>query len=144
MNTVLVTLTADDYDDIQALWQEAGLPTRPQGRDSREQFTAQLADDTQTALGLRADERLIGVVLATHDGRKGWLNRLAIHPDFRRQGLGQRLIGAAEQVLRAQGMQVIATLIEDWNKPSLALFQKAGYTAHPDIHYLTKRDTDDV
>ncbi|MBN1562902.1 MAG: GNAT family N-acetyltransferase [Anaerolineae bacterium] len=140
----VVILTAEDYDAVRDLWIAAGLSIRPVGRDSRAQFAAQLAGDTQTVIGLRAGEQLIGVIVATHDGRKGWLNRLAIHPDFRRQGLGQRLIAAAEQQLHDQGMRIIAALIEDWNDPSLALFQKVGYMTHPDIHYLTKRDADDV
>lgn len=144
MEPVLVTLTADDYDAVCSLWVEAGLPIKHKGRDSLTAFVTQMAQDTQTVLGLRVEDRLIGVIVATHDGRKGWINRLAIHPDFRRQGLAQKLIEAAEQTLHEQGMQVIAALIEDWNKPSLTLFQKAGYTAHPDIHYLTKRDADDV
>ncbi len=144
MGTTVVFLTEEDYNAVRDVWIAAGLSIKPSGRDSREQFAAQLAGDTQTVIGLRAGERLVGVVVATHDGRKGWINRLAIHPEFRRQGLGQRLIAAAEQVLHDQGMHVIAALIEDWNDPSLALFQKVGYTIHPNIHYLSKRDAKDV
>ena len=123
----IVILTADEYESVRALWELAGLPVKPGGRDSRAQFVQQLAGGTQTVLGLRSGGQLVGVVVATHDGRKGWINRLAIHPEFRRQGLGLQLIAEAERVLREQGMQVIAALIEDWNKPSLALFEKAGY-----------------
>ena len=144
IDVTIAFLTASDYDSVRDLWIASGLPIKPGGRDSRERFAAQLAEDRQTVIGLRGGERLIGVIVATHDGRKGWINRLAIHPDFRRQGLGQRLIAVAEQALRDQGMQVIAALIEDWNGSSLALFQKIGYTTHSDIHYLTKRDADDV
>lgn len=140
----LVTLTAADYDQVRALWETAGLSIRPYGRDSAEQFARQMAAGTQTALGVRAGDRVIGVVLATHDGRKGWINRLAVHPDFRRKGIGRMLVEQAERVLRAQGLQIIAALIEDGNTASLALFEQAGYTRHPDIHYLTKRDSQDV
>jgi N-acetylglutamate synthase len=140
----VVRLTADDYDDVRELWEASGLPLKPGGRDSRQAFTRQMAGDTQTVIGLRAGERLIGVVLATHDGRKGWINRLAVHPDFRRRGAARQLIAAAERALREQGMQVIAALIEDWNQSSLALFKQAGYRVYPDIHYLTKRDSQDV
>jgi N-acetylglutamate synthase len=141
---VTLTLTAEDHDAVLALWQQAGLSIRPAGRDSRTQFAAQLANGTQTVLGVRDGDRLIGVVVATHDGRKGWINRLAVHPDFRRRGLGLYLIAEAERVLREQGMQIIAALIEDWNESSLGLFERAGYVLHRDIHYLTKREHDDV
>ncbi len=140
----LVTLTADDYDGVRALWEAAGLSIRPAGRDSAEAFARQFAGGTQTVIGARAGDRLVGVVLATHDGRKGWINRLAVHPDFRRRGIGQALVAEAERVLRAQGMHIIGVLIEDWNTASLALFERAGYARHPDIVYLTKRDSPDV
>ncbi|MBN1201132.1 MAG: GNAT family N-acetyltransferase [Anaerolineae bacterium] len=143
-NLTIETLTADDYDAVLALWQAAGLSIRPRGRDSREQFTRQLGGDTQHVIGARDAGRLVGVVVATHDGRKGWINRLAIHPEYRRQGIGLKLIAEAERVLHEQDISIIAALIEDWNEPSLALFQKAGYVDYPGIHYVTKRDSHDV
>ncbi len=146
MNTAwkAVTLSVDDYDAVRALWEAAGLHIRPVGRDSREQFAAQMARGCQTVLGVRDGGRLVGVVVATHDGRKGWINRLTVHPDYRRRGLARHLIAQAEAALRAQGMQIIAALVEDWNEASLALFQATGYVLHRDIFYLTKRESDDV
>jgi hypothetical protein len=42
-------------------------------------------------------------------------------------------------------MQVIAVLVESDNPASLELFRKAGYVEiDTGIHYLTKRDSDDV
>jgi ribosomal protein S18 acetylase RimI-like enzyme len=140
----IVTLSGDDYDAVRVLWEQSGLPIKPNGRDSRQQFARQLAQGLQTVLGVRDGERLVGVVVVTHDGRKGWINRLAVHPDYRRQGMGRHLIASAEQTLRSQGMQVIAALIEGWNESSLALFQAVGYSVHADIHYLTKRDSYEV
>jgi ribosomal protein S18 acetylase RimI-like enzyme len=140
----IVTLGADDYDAVRDLWSQTGLKIRPVGRDSREQFAAQLSSGLQTVIGARAGERLVGVVLTTHDGRKGWINRLAVHPDCRRQGLGRRLVQEAERVLHDQGLTVIAALIEDGNTASLTLFQRAGYADFTEIHYVTKRENDDV
>ena len=140
----VITLTAADYDAVVDLWQQAGLPIKPAGRDSREQFEAQLAGDLQVVLGVRDGARLVGVVVTTHDGRKGWINRLAVHPDYRRHGLGRRLIEGAEQVLHDQGMSIIAALIEDGNTASLTLFEQAGYVDYPGLHYVSKRESHDV
>lgn len=139
-------LTLDDYDRLLALWQRAGLHSlRPAGRDSREQMAQQLASGVQTILGLTVDGQLAGAVVATHDSRKGWINRLVVDPAFRRRGYGLRLIAAAEETLRAQGMKVIAALVEHDNAASLAMFDKAGYVEiDPGMHYLTKRESDEV
>jgi ribosomal protein S18 acetylase RimI-like enzyme len=150
-NVTIRRLGADDYDELLALWQRAGLHSlRPQGRDSRASIARQLASTVQTILGLEVDgahpsAALVGAVVATHDSRKGWINRLAVDPDHRRRGHAGRLVAAAEEALREQGMHVIAALVESDNAASLALFQKAGYVEiDSGIHYLTKRDSDDT
>ena len=135
-------LTATDYDAALALWQRVGLPSlRPEGRDSREAFAGQVARG-QIVLGLEENGRLIGCVVATHDTRKGWINRLAIDPEHRRRGYGAQLIHAAEEALREHGMGVVAALIEDWNEASLALFKKEGYVVGDDVIYVSKRDSE--
>ena len=134
-------LTFEDYDAVIALWQRSGLQSiRPAGRDSLSEFTQQL-ERGQVAIGLEEDGVLIGVVVATNDTRKGWINRLAIDPERRYQGYGTQLIRAAEDALRASGMQVIAALIEEHNAVSLALFEKEGYAVQRDILYVSKRDS---
>jgi ribosomal protein S18 acetylase RimI-like enzyme len=137
-------LSVADYQKMMALWRRAGLHSiRPEGRDSRAAIARQLASGAQTILGLEIDAQLVGVVIATHDSRKGWINRLAVDPAHRRQGYARRLIEAAERVLRAQGMHVIAALIEGDNPASLKLFREAGYVEFDaEMHYVTKRDSD--
>jgi ribosomal protein S18 acetylase RimI-like enzyme len=136
-------LTLADYDRWMSVWQRAGLHSvRPSGRDSREAFARQFASGTQTMLGLELAEELVGVMLVTHDGRRGWINRLAVLPEHRRRGHAARLVTEAERVLHALGLTVIAALIEPGNDASLALFQELGYAELPDgMHYFTKRDS---
>ncbi len=144
-NLCIRQLGLDDYEELLALWRRAGLHSlKPQGRDSRVSLAQQLTSGVQTILGLEADGQLVGAVIATHDSRKGWINRLVVNPDHRRRGYAARLIAAAEEVLREQGICVIAALVESDNPASLALFQKVGYIEIDSrIHYLTKRDSND-
>lgn len=135
----VVHLDATHHGEIIDLWQQAGLHIRPDGRDSLDAFTRQMASGVQAPIGLRDGERLAAVALATHDSRKGWINRLAVHPDYRRQGLGTRLIRLCEQHFQAQGIGIWAALIEDWNEASLALFSRAGYALAEDITYASRR-----
>lgn len=137
-------LAIEDYEALVTLWQRAGLKFRPQGRDSQEALSRQLRQERVTFLGAAKEGHLIGVVMVSHDGRKGWINRLAVDPVFRRQGLGARLIAAAEEELHGQGVEVIAALIEEENKPSLNLFQKEGYLLDKEIFYLSKRPSEEA
>lgn len=142
---VVRLLGLEDYDRFMSVWRSAGLHSlRPKGRDSRAAIARQLATGTHTLLGLELKGELVAVVLATHDGRKGWINRLCVQPLYRRRGYGALLVAEAERVLRDQGMTVIAALIEPGNDASLALFSNLGYVESTGLHYVSKRDSEDA
>jgi len=132
-----------DYDAVMALWKEAGLPLRPSGRDSRDRIRAQIAEPNVIFLVAEAEGGLAGTVLATHDGRKGWINRLAVRRDLRRRGIGVRLVREAESRLAAAGMDVLACLIEEGNDVSMDFFSRLGYERKDDIHYFVKKESRD-
>jgi ribosomal protein S18 acetylase RimI-like enzyme len=133
-------LEPEDYDELVALWDAAGLPYRPRGRDGRDRIACEIAGGCSIFLAAEEQEgRLVGAVLGTHDGRKGWINRLAVLPERRGRGIGRALVAAVEERLRAMGIEIVTCLIEDWNEPSMAFFERIGYVRHPDIVYFSKR-----
>jgi N-acetylglutamate synthase len=132
-------LTGVDYDEVQAVWRRAGLTVRLDGRDAPAAFARQLAGGLQRVVGLRAGSELVAVVVLTHDGRKGWINRLAVDPRFQRRGLARRLIAESERwFTEVLGLETWAALIERDNQPSQALFEQLGYGRH-DLVYVSKR-----
>jgi GNAT superfamily N-acetyltransferase len=136
---ILCDLHAADYDAVVALWQRSGLPVRAEGRDAPAAFARQMTSGLQRVIGLRADDTLVAVAVLTHDGRKGWINRLAVEPTYRRQGLARRLVAEAERWFAQDvGLEVWAALIERHNDASLLLFEELGY-GQPDVTYVSKR-----
>ena len=138
------SLTMLDYDQIVALWKRSELPFKPSGRDRKEAVQAQMVANPDFFLGAYEDDRLVGVVVATSDGRKGWINRLAVDPDFRGRGVAEALIAESEKTLRKHGLEIFCALIEDYNTSSMQLFKKCGYKEHRDIVYFSKRDSERV
>jgi ribosomal protein S18 acetylase RimI-like enzyme len=134
----------EDYDSLTALWKAAGLGYRAKGRDSRPRIEAELKQRTSIFLVAEMGGKLVGSVIGTHDGRKGWINRLAVHPSYRRHGLAKRLVAEMEGRLSQVGLEVIACLIQQENTASLQLFQSLGYERASDIVYLSKRKSPDA
>lgn len=132
-----------DYDLVQLLWAEAALPFRPQGRDQPDRVARELRKGTAVFLLAEVDGRLAGVVLGTHDGRKGWINRLAVAPAYQRRGIARRLVRETETRLEALGLEVVAALIETHNQESLSFFQAIGYLHATDLEYVSKRRSDE-
>ena len=137
-------LTIDDYDAMRQVWDKAGLPYKPNGRESRTMLGAEISREHCAAFGVFDGATLVGLTLVNYDGRRGWINRLAVDPDYRRRGLGLQVIRLCEAQFRGVGIEVWAALIEDWNEASLALFRKAGYHVHDHITYVSLRARSDA
>ena len=132
-------LRIGDYDKLIELWKIAKLSYRPYGRDRRNKIKEQIKQKCSIYLVAELDGKIVGSILGSHDGRKGWINRLAVLPEYRKQGIGKRLVAEVEKRLYKQGIGIIASLIEDWNKTSAKVFQRLGYEKHPEIIYFTKK-----
>ena len=140
----IVELNSSDYDRLADLWRRGGLIVRWTGRDSREAFSRQLDCGVQTVLGMLYGDSLVGAVIVSHDSRKGWINRLVVDPDFRRQRIGSCLINAAESFLHQRDIDVIAVLILEENSVSRFAFSQAGYLHDPAVGYYSKRKDPDA
>jgi ribosomal protein S18 acetylase RimI-like enzyme len=137
-------LKEDDLEQVPRVWVEAGLPYRPNGRDSPEGLRAQLSRDPDLFLGAFEGALLIGVAIATDDGRKGWINRLAVLPSHRRMGVARALVDGCEDALRKRGRGVFSILIEGRNDASERLFLTSGYRDESEIRYYAKRDSEET
>jgi len=132
-------MTITDYDKVVKLWTEAGLLHKPQGRDSREHILIELNRDTSVFLVAEESDNIVACVFGTHDGRKGWINRLAVHPDFRRSGLAKQLVSEVEKILIDKKIDIFACLIEENNDASMKLFEDIGYSKMRNIVYFAKK-----
>jgi ribosomal protein S18 acetylase RimI-like enzyme len=137
-------LREDELDEMTSVWTDAGLPYRSTGRDSLDELRVQLKRDPDLFLGAFDGRRMIGAVIATDDGRKGWINRLAVLPSHRRMGVGEALVKVCEEALRKRGRGVVSILIEGRNAASEGLFLKSGYRDESYIRYYVKRDSEET
>jgi len=137
-------LDISDYDEMVSLWQQSGLQYRPYGRDSRESLAREFKRKETCFLGMYDGKKLIGTIIGTSDGRRGWINRLAVDPDYRGRGLAGELIAAAEEFLCSLGLKIIAALVEDWNAASMSAITKANYLMDDGVIYYSKRESKDT
>jgi ribosomal protein S18 acetylase RimI-like enzyme len=129
----------EDYDPLMSIWDGARLTYKPRGRDRRDKIEREIKGLNAVFLVAEIEGKLVGSVFATHDGRKGWINRLAVSPAFRRRGIAQKLVREAEGRLAERGIEIVACLIEDANAGSKRFFESIGYQRFDDISYFTKR-----
>ncbi len=134
----------DDYESVIRVWSQAGLSYRPSGRDRPEKMRSEMERGTAMFLVAEAGNEVVGVILGTHDGRRGWINRLAVVPAYQRRGIAARLVGEVERRVDALGIDITAALIESWNEASLSFFRAVDYLRAPEVEYLSKRRSPDT
>ena len=76
--------------------------------------------------------------MAGNDGRRGYIYHTAVHPDYRKRGVGSRLVGAALNVLKKLGIHKVALVVFEKNKDGNAFWEKQGFTMRDDLVYRNK------
>lgn len=73
-----------------------------------------------------SEGRLVGLVIAERNAwtNEGLIATLAVHPDFRRRGLGRRLLAEAEARLNTPRVRLT---VRASNAAAIALYEQAGY-----------------
>jgi ribosomal protein S18 acetylase RimI-like enzyme len=119
-------LRVDHEDDAVALWRTVRL-TRP-WNDPHADLTRALANPTSTVLAAEdPGGRLLGTVMVGHDGHRGWVYYLAVHPAHRGHGLGRQLMQASERWLRERGIPKVNLMVRTTNHAVLAFYEALGY-----------------
>ena len=88
--------------------------------------------DTEAAgvgdgIGAQAPGELVGTVMAGYDGHRGWLYYLASAPARRGEGIGRRLVEAAEERLLELGCPKVQLMVRPENGGVHAFYGELGY-----------------
>jgi ribosomal protein S18 acetylase RimI-like enzyme len=121
----------EDYEKVAELWKTAGIELRP--GDEREGIELKLERDPDLFLVAEDDQQIIGVVLGAWDGRRGWINHLAVRIGHQRSGIGRSLVKELERRLAGKGALKVNAQIYKSNKPSIEFFKSLNYEIHSDL-----------
>ena len=128
-------MTPDDYDRVYALWMASKNMGFNNLDDSREGIGRYLARNPSTSFVAEEDGRILGVILAGHDGRRALIHHLCVAEDRRGQGIASRLLGQALDALKAEGIHKAACLVFRRNEAGNAFWESQGFTVREDIAY---------
>ena len=84
------------------------------------------------------DDRIIGVILSGHDGRRAIVHHLCVHPDYRRMGIAGHLVSLAEEALQKEGIKKIFGLVFKDNEAANLFWEKQGYSLRTNLNYRNK------
>jgi len=137
MSIEIRPFTMAAYERVLALWQQCegvGLSEA----DSRASIQAYLRRNPGMSFIATDDGAVVGAVLCGHDGRRGYLHHLAVHPRARRRSLGRRLVAQCLRALEQAGIQKCHLFIFNQNEGGKAFWKSVGWTPRNDLGVMSK------
>lgn len=133
----------DDYDLIYELWNSTEQSKRALNPvdDSREGIERYLKRNPATcflAYDKNNANRIAGVILTGHDGRRAIIHHMCVHPDFRRQGIASMLVQKAEEALSKEGITKVFGLVFKDNDAANEFWENQGYSLRTNLNYRNK------
>ena len=128
----------EDYNEVYQLWMSCegiGLNNRD---DTPEGVANFLQRNPDTCLVAEIEGRIVGVVLAGTDGRRGRVYHMAVHPDSRRQGIARQLVEKALDGLKQAGVYKVSLVAFAKNQAGNGFWESMGFVARDDLVYRDK------
>jgi ribosomal protein S18 acetylase RimI-like enzyme len=136
MNITISPFTLDTYDEAVDLWLQTegvGLSSA----DSKENIQSYLDRNPGMSFVAAHNDTLVGVVLCGHDGRRGYIHHLAVHPNYRREGIGSELVDNCLEVLEGIGIKKCHLFIFFENVDGIQFWESNGWMPRDDIGVMS-------
>ena len=106
--------------------------------DSKTGIARFLKRNPDTCFVAEADDKLIGVIMAGNDGRRGYIYHTAVHSAYQNQGIGSKLVQATIEALKKLEISKVALVVFEKNKNGNTFWEKQGFAERTDLTYRNK------
>ena len=141
-------MTINDYPAVYDLWISCKGMGLNDADDSESGISRFLKRNPTTCFVSETDSKLIGAIMAGSGVRRGYIYHTAVHPSYRKQGVGSALVKTVLESLKRLGVSKVALVVFEKNKDGNVFWEKRGFTARNDLIYrnqslveLTRIDT---
>lgn len=129
------SMTIEDYDQVRALWMKIsgfGIRSMDDSREGIERFLKRNPGCSVVALD---KDQVVGAILCGHDGRRGCLYHVCVHPDYRKQGIGKSMVVFAMEALKKEQINKVCLIAFTVNDIGNAFWKEIGWTKREDLNY---------
>jgi ribosomal protein S18 acetylase RimI-like enzyme len=131
-------MTIEDYPKVWDLWMSSKNMGFNDKDDSPEGIARYLKRNPTSSFVAIQDDRIVGVILSGHDGRRGFIHHMAVAEDCRRQGIAKTLLSMALSSLKEEGITKVALLVFKYNDVGNPFWESQGFTIREDLNYRNK------
>lgn len=132
-------MTIDDYEEIYKLWMSCKGMGFNNVDDTKEGIERYLNRNPKTSFVAEeltcCGKIIVGAIMAGHDGRRGIIQHTCVHPDFRHQHIGEKLVKVSLDALKEEKISKVFTVAFKYNDGANAFWEKQGFMTREDLNY---------
>lgn len=115
----------DDQESVIALWFKCNLvvPWNNPASDIKRKLEV---NSEMFLVGVHGDQ-LIATVMGGYEGHRGWINYLAVDPDFQGQDFGKQMMTEIEEKLLAVNCPKVQLQVRNTNTRVIDFYKAIGY-----------------
>jgi len=114
-----------DEEEVIALWAKCGLIVP--WNNPHQDIERKLKVDPDLFLVGEVNGDIVASVMGGYEGHRGWVNYLAVHPEYRRNGLGKEIMQEVEKRIKVKGCPKINLQVRATNHDVIAFYQAIGF-----------------
>ena len=138
MSIEIAQMSGQDYDEVAVLWRGIEGIGLHDDTDSKAGVASYLQRNPGMSFVARHNTRIIGAVLCGHDGRRGYLHHLAVHPSYRNRGIARALVDRCAGALASAGINKCNIFVFVHNHSALTFWERVGWGRRSDIVFLQR------
>lgn len=135
---IIRTMNIADYDKVYDLWiscKNMGFNNLDDSKEGIERF---LNRNPNTSYVAEENDTIVGIILAGHDGRRGYIYHMSVDESCRKQGIGKQLVDKSLDALKEEGINKVALLVFNKNEVGNTFWEKQDFTVRTDITYRNR------
>ncbi len=135
MEPLIREMKIEDYEEVSRLWHSIpGFAIRSID-DSLMGVDRFLKRNPGLSVVAQDGGRIVGSILCGHDGRRGCLYHVCVHPEHRRKRIGTRMVVFAMEKLKDEGVNKVSLIAFTRNDIGNAFWKTIGWTKREDLNY---------
>jgi N-acetylglutamate synthase len=131
-NYAIALMTIEHYDEVYLLWRNTdgvGLSNA----DSKENIVKFLKRNVGLSFIAIIDTTIVGSILGSHDGRRGYIHHLTVHENHRHNGIGKVLVENCLKRFKEIGLHKTHVFVFKNNENAIKFWEKINYSVRNDL-----------
>ena len=116
----------NDQEQVIKLWRLV-FPNAPAHNDPMQDIQSKTAIQPELFFVRILDDKVVGTAMSGFDGHRGWVYYVAVHPEYRRNGIGTKLMQRIESSLHDLDCSKINLQIRSDNAEVRSFYESIGY-----------------